>query len=87
MKLVLQITLGVFLGTLASQFAFHGWRSYQEDKAQKIAEKKQAEIDRLQALEGARIRALLLQGLQSKSGDGIGTPRPGIVPDDAQAPK
>ena len=30
MKLVLQIALGVFLGTLASQFTMDGWRSHQE---------------------------------------------------------
>ena len=36
MKLVLQIALGVFLGTLASQFTMDGWRSHQEKQYEKF---------------------------------------------------
>ncbi|MGR8978480.1 MAG: hypothetical protein ACU84H_00090 [Gammaproteobacteria bacterium] len=83
MKLILQIALGVFLGSLASQFAFDGWRTHQDKKANEAAEKIRAERERVRLEQGARIRALLLQGGQGNA-SGAKAPPGGFVPDDAQ---
>ena len=84
MKLVLQIALGVFLGTLASQFAFDSWRTHQEDIAKETAEKIRAEQKRVRLEQGERIRALLLQGRQAGNANSAIKPPVGFVPDDAQ---
>jgi len=60
-KLILQIALGVFLGTLASQLTFDCWRSRQENITKEAAEKLRAEQERARLEQGERIRALLLQ--------------------------
>lgn len=86
MKLTLQIVLGVFLGTLASQLTLDGWRTYQEGIAKETAEKLQAEQERVRIEQGERIRALLLQGRQGKTPAASKLPN-GFVPDDAQADK
>jgi len=83
MKLVLQIALGVFLGTIASQLTIDGWRAHQESIAQKATEKLRAEQERARAEQGERIRALLLQSRQGKT-LGAGKLPAGFVPDDAQ---
>ncbi|MGZ4981506.1 MAG: hypothetical protein ACXWAB_08680 [Methylobacter sp.] len=83
MKLTLQIALGVFLGTLASQFTIDGWRTHQEGIAKEAAEKLQAEQERVRTEQGERIRALLLQGRQGNTPD-AGKPPTGFVPDDGQ---
>ena len=59
MKLVLQIFLGVFLGTLASQFTFEEWRTYQENKAKEEAEKLRAERQKVYLDQAKRLRALM----------------------------
>ena len=79
MKLIFQITLGVFIGTLASQFTFNGWRTHQEAIAKEATEKLQAEQNKVRAEQGERIRALLMQERNSNA------PPAGFVPDDAQA--
>lgn len=83
MKLILQIALGVFLGTLTSQLTLDGWRSHQEDIAKEAAEKLQAEQESVRIAQGERIRALLLQGRQNNT-LGISKPPTGFVPDDVQ---
>ena len=85
MKLILQIALGVFLGTLASQFTMDGWRSHQESIAKAAAEQLRAKQEKVRLEEGERIRVLLLQGRQNNSHD---SPKPpsGFVPDDVQGP-
>jgi hypothetical protein len=83
-KLVLQIAFGVFIGALASKFAFEGWREYQENKARQVAEKVRLERQRTQRLEGERMRALLLQGRQLKSSDPSLESPSGFVNDDAK---
>ena len=40
MKLVFQIALGVFIGALASQYAFEQWRSYEAYQAAEVKQKK-----------------------------------------------
>ena len=78
MKLILQITLGVFFGTVLSQLTIDGWRSHQEGIAKVAAEKLRAEQERARLEQGEQIRALLLQGRKSNA------PPAGFVPDDAQ---
>jgi len=84
-KLILQIAIGVFLGTLASQFTHDGWRAYQEGIAKEAAEKQRAEQERVRREQGERIRALLLQGRQGNT-PGASKPPPGFVLDDVQGP-
>lgn len=84
MKLILQIALGVFLGTLASQLSIDGWHAYQEDITKKATEKLRAEQEKARLKQGERIRALLLQGRQDNTSS-ANKPRADFVPDDAQA--
>ncbi len=81
MKLILQITLGVFIGTLSSQFAFDSWHTYKENIAKEAKEKLLAEQEKVRLEKNERIRALFLQGRQEN------TPPAGFVPDDAQVQK
>lgn len=83
MKLILQIALGVFLGTLASQLTIDGWRTYQESIAKEAEEKLRAKQERVRLEQGERVRALLLQGRQGNT-PGASKPPAGFVPDDAQ---
>jgi hypothetical protein len=78
MKLIFQITLGVFFGTLVSQLTLDSWRTYQEAIIKKATEKLQVEQEKVRFEQDERIRALLMQGRNS---DG---PPAGFVPDDAQ---
>ncbi|MEW6037861.1 MAG: hypothetical protein AB1648_06400 [Pseudomonadota bacterium] len=82
MKLVLQITVGVFLGTLASQFTVETWRLHQEQAALAASGKIEAEKAKTRHELSERIPALLMRGRQESSGQ----PHipPGFVPDDAE---
>ena len=82
---MLQIALGVFLGTLASQFTMDGWRSHQESITKEAAEQLRAKQEKVRLEEGERIRALLLQGRQNNSHDANKSPS-GFFPDDVQGP-
>jgi hypothetical protein len=83
MKLILQIALGVFLGTLASQFAIDGWRTRQQDIANESAEKLRAGQEKIRLEQGQRIRALLLQRRQGHIPD-TNKPPAGFAPGDPQ---
>jgi len=85
MKLILQIAIGVFLGTLASQFTMGSWRSYHENIAKEVAEQLRTTQEKVRNEQGERIRALLLQGRQNNSHDSRKPPA-GFVPDDVQGP-
>ena len=85
MKLILQIALGVFLGTLASQLTIDSWRTHQEGIAKETAEKRRAEQERVRLEQGERIRALLMQRRQGNT-PGASKPPPSFVPDDEQGP-
>lgn len=74
-KLILQIALGVFLGTLASQFAIDSWHIHQESIAKQAAEKLRAAQDRIRLEQGERIRALLLQGRKENTQNTPGVSR------------
>jgi len=85
MKLVLQIALGVFLGSLASQFTFDAWRVRQESIVKEAEKKLRAEKDRVREQQAEKIRALFMEGRQGKNSSSVVIP-PGFVPDDAQEP-
>ena len=70
MKLILQIALGVFLGTLASQLTIDSWHTHQEGIANLAAEKLRVEQERVRLEQGERIRALLLQGHKEQTKHG-----------------
>jgi hypothetical protein len=82
MKLVLQIAIGVFLGTLGSQFVVDTWRSRQDQAAKAASEKIEAEKTRMRQELSERIRTLLMRGRQDNP-DQPHIP-PGFVPDDAE---
>ena len=65
MKLILQITLGVFMGTLASQFTTNAQHARQENAAKTATEKLLAEQEKVRLEQGERIRSMLLKGHQS----------------------
>ena len=78
MKLVLQIALGVFFGTLTSQLTVDSWHTHQQTLAKTAADKFRSDQERIRIEQGERIRSLLLQGRKGN------TPSAGFVPDDAQ---
>lgn len=84
MKLILQITLGVFLGVLAAQLSLDSWHTYQQGLAQKAAEKLRAEQEKSRLEQSERIRALLLQGGRVDKASSTGKPPAGFVPDDVK---
>ncbi len=77
MILILQIALGVFLGTLVSQIIIDGWHARQEGIAKEAAKKLRAEQKKVHQ----RIRALLLQGRQGNTPDAGKLPT-GFMTDD-----
>lgn len=85
MRLILQIALGAFLGTLASQLTIDSWHAHQEGMAKEAAEKLRVEQEKVRMEQGERIRALLMQGRQGNTPGGSKPPT-GFVPDDARGP-
>lgn len=83
MKLVLQITLGVFLGSLASQLAVDAWHARLDHMAKEAEEKLRAEEQKARDEQAERIRTLLMQGGQRQNHQ-PSVISPGFVPDDAQ---
>lgn len=83
MKLVLQIALGVFFGTLASQITFDVWRNHKESIAKETAEKLRVEQDKVRKEQGERIRNLILQNRIGNTPSSIKTPS-GFIPEDGQ---
>jgi len=65
MKLILQITLGVFMGTLASQLTTNAWYARQENAAKIATEKLLSEQEKVRLQQGERIRSMLLKGDQN----------------------
>ncbi|MCK9608129.1 MAG: hypothetical protein M0R33_16925 [Methylomonas sp.] len=85
MKLMLQIAFGVFLGTLGAQLVVDICHTRQDQRAKQLADQRNAEQEKVRREQGERIRALLLQGQQSKSLGGAKAPH-GFIPDDAAQP-
>ena len=83
MKLFLQITLGVFVGTLGAHIVINRLLTHQENSTKLEFEKQRLEQGKIRVKQGEQIRELLLQSRQSNH---LGTTkRPdGFVPDDAQ---
>ncbi|MCX7097973.1 MAG: hypothetical protein NTV43_08735 [Methylococcales bacterium] len=82
MKLVLQIALGVFLGTLASQFVMDGWHKHQANIIQAATEQRLAEQEKTRLEQADSIRTLFLKSQQNNK-SGKNTPPAGFIPDDA----
>jgi len=76
MKLILQIALGVFLGTLASGLSLDAWRTRQAQVAKEAAYKLKSEQEE-------RIRSLFMQGRQGEASK-TNNPPQGFVPEDVQ---
>ena len=85
MKLILQITIGVFLGTLASQVIIDSWHTQQENMARLETEKFSIKREKIRKEQGERIRKLLLDNRQSSPPNSKKLPDD-FVPDDAKAP-
>ncbi len=85
MKLTLQIALGVFIGTLASQLITDSWHAHQENIAKSAEEKLRVEREKVRMEHGERIRKLLLE---SRQGNTLNSKKPptGFIPDDARVP-
>jgi len=89
MKLILQISLGVFIGSFTSQFVMDYWHDYTEGLAKAAEEKTWREEEKARLEQGERVRNLLLQSRQAVKPSDTTTvvPPSGFVPDDAQAPR
>ncbi len=66
MKLVFQIALGVFIGALASQYAFEQWRSYEAQQAAGLQDKRLIEQQKRRDEQAAKIREMIAKGLREK---------------------
>jgi hypothetical protein len=86
MKLVLQIALGVFLGTLASAVTMENWRLQRENEVKQVAENLRLKQEQARHEQGERIRAMLLQGHASGGAAVHNSSRGGFVPDDTKQP-
>ena len=83
MKLILQIALGVFLGSLSSSLILEAWHRHQAELAQAEVNKILAEQEKIGQEQANLIHSILQQGQQKNPGAAI-TPPPGFIPDDAQ---
>lgn len=82
MKLIFQIALGVFLGTLTAQLTVDSWRSYRESIVKEESKKQHAEREKTRLEQAQRIREMFLENQKSDSSQKM--PSAGFVPDDAQ---
>lgn len=83
MKLVMQIALGVFIGSIASQLTLDNWHDYKASKIQAVAEALKAQQEQARKAQGDRIRELILNSRHRKPESGQKPPID-FVPDDAQ---
>ncbi len=81
MKRVLQIALGVYLGSVSALITYEIWNKHQEEQAAKEAERKLAESEKKRLEQADRIRALFLESRKTDSQPN--TPPRNFVPDDA----
>lgn len=70
MKLILQIAIAVFFGSLASQYVYERWHSFNAQKAAEVETRTLAEQKRLREEQGAKIRELLMRAKREK-GDAV----------------
>lgn len=83
MKLVMQIALGVFIGSMASQLTLDKWHDYKASKIQAVAEVLKAQQEQARKAQGDRIRELILNSRQRKPEAGQKPPID-FIPDDTQ---
>jgi len=83
MKLIFQIAIGTFLGTLASQFVMETWHTHQESIAKEATEKLRIEQEKVRLEQGSRVRDLILQSRQTNAHQS-NKPPASFIPDDAQ---
>ena len=83
MKLMLQIALGVLLGSLSSSLIMDAWRDHKAELLKAETEKVLQEQERVRLEQTERIRAILMQGRQANPPAAISPPT-GFIPDDAQ---
>jgi hypothetical protein len=60
-KLIVQIALGVFLGTLASQLTIDAWHTHRENVTKATSEQLKIQQEKIRKEQGERIRNLILQ--------------------------
>ena len=82
MKLILQITLGVFLGTITAELTIDNWRNHQRELAKEASEKQRAKQEKVRLEQVEHIRALLGQGRQENT-SAENKSLTDFVPDDA----
>ena len=83
MKLIVQIALGVLLGSLSSALMLDAWHRHQVDIVKAEADKLLAEQEKAGQEQAKLIRSILQQGRQTNPAAVI-TPPSGFIPDDAQ---
>jgi hypothetical protein len=81
MKLILQIALGVFIGTLTAQLTVDCWHSYRESTVEEESKKQHAEREKARLEQAQRIREMFLES--QKNGATEKHPPAGFIPDDA----
>lgn len=82
MKLILQIAVGVFLGSLLSGFLLDTWSRYQDTLTKEAIEKKQQQEEKIRLEQADRIRSLFINAQQQKKQSQ--QPQIEFVPDDAR---
>lgn len=82
MKLIIQIALGVFLGTITAQLSIDSWRNYQDFLAKEELKKQQAEQEKVRLEQAQRIREMFQQS--QKNNPTKNKPPEGFIPDDSQ---
>jgi hypothetical protein len=83
MKLVLQIALGVFLGSLAASFMLDAWREHKAELAKAETDKVLAGQEKV-GQEQAKLIGSILRQKQQTNPAAVITPPVGYIPDDAQ---
>jgi hypothetical protein len=83
MKLVLQIALGVFLGSLASILLLDVWQQHKATLLKAETDRVLAEQEIVRENQAKLLSNILQQGRQSNPAAAI-TPPVGFIPDDAQ---
>lgn len=81
MKLVIQIALGVFLGSLPALLIVEAWQNHRQELARMETEKLMEQQEEARLEQGERLRAILNQNQQINPA--LAIPNSGFVPDHA----
>jgi hypothetical protein len=85
MKLIIQITVGVFLGTISAQLMLDQWHQFNQQQETEQLQKQVLNKEKARLEQADRIRALFLQHRKDKISENNKPPM-GFVPDDSQLP-